>query len=280
MDQLDDDYAIGLDLGTTFSCIGVYKNGGVKIIPNRLSEKSTPSLVIMVDDEKDGFKPVVGEDTIDYLVKNYDTCIYEVKRLIGRDYSDPEFQKEIEKLPFNIVNNNGFPEVEIKIKGKSRTFSPVEISSLIIKKMILNAENYLNKKINKIIITVPANFNDSQRKLTKKAAESLGLKVIRVINEPTAAALSYGFDKKNKINENILVFDLGGGTFDVSILSIKEDEKNPDEASFKVLATSGDTHLGGEDFDNELVEYFLKKRKDQEKEIRKDKQAIKKLKIA
>ena len=280
MDQLDDDYAIGLDLGTTFSCIGVYKNGGVKIIPNRLSEKSTPSLVIMVDDEKDGFKPVVGEDTIDYLVKNYDTCIYEVKRLIGRDYSDPEFQKEKEKLPFNIVNNNGFPEVEIKIKGKSRTFSPVEISSLIIKKMILNAENYLNKKINKIIITVPANFNDSQRKLTKKAAESLGLKVIRVINEPTAAALSYGFDKKNKINENILVFDLGGGTFDVSILSIKEDEKNPDEASFKVLATSGDTHLGGEDFDNELVEYFLKKRKDQEKEIRKDKQAIKKLKIA
>ena len=248
MDQLDDDYAIGLDLGTTFSCIGVYKNGGVKIIPNRLSEKSTPSVVIMVEDEKDRFKPVVGEDTINYLVKNYDTCIYEVKRLIGRDYSDPEFQKEIEKLPFNIVNNNGFPEVEIKIKGKSRTFSPVEISSLIIKKMILNAENYLNKKINKIIITVPANFNDSQRKLTKKAAESLGLKVIRVINEPTAAALSYGFDKKNKINENILVFDLGGGTFDVSILSIKEDEKNPDEASFKVLATSGDTHLGGEDF--------------------------------
>ena len=248
MDQLDDDYAIGLDLGTTFSCIGVYKNGGVKIIPNKLSEKSTPSLVIMVDDEKDGFKPVVGEDTIDYLVKNYDTCIYEVKRLIGRDYSDPEFQKEKEKLPFNIVNNNDFPEVEIKIKGKSRTFSPVEISSLIIKKMILNAENYLNKKINKIIITVPANFNDSQRKLTKKAAESLGLKVIRVINEPTAAALSYGFDKKNKINENILVFDLGGGTFDVSILSIKEDENNPDKASFKVLATSGDTHLGGEDF--------------------------------
>ena len=280
MAQLDDDYAIGLDLGTTFSCIGVYKNKGVEIIPNRLNEKSTPSVVIMMGDENDEFKPVVGEDTIDYLVKNYDTCIYEIKRLIGREFSDPKFQKEKEKLPFNIVNNDGFPEVEIKINGKSRTFSPVEISSFIIKKMILNAENYLHKEINKIVITVPAYFNDSQRKLTKQAAESLGLKVIRVINEPTAADLSYGFDKKNKINENILVFDLGGGTFDVSILKIKNDENNPDKISFQVLGTSGDTHLGGEDFDNELVDYFLHKRKDQEEEIRKDKQAIKKLKIA
>ena len=219
MDELEDEYAIGLDLGTTFSCMGVYRNGGVEIIPNKNGEKTTPSIVIIT---KDG-NILVGEETTDFLVKNYDSCIYEVKRLIGREFNDKKLQEEIKKLPFKIVQSNRgkTPEVEIIINGQKKTFSPVEISSFIIKHMVKNAEKYLDKKITKLIITVPAYFNNSQRELTKQAAELIGLKVLRVINEPTAAALSYGFDKKQNINENILIFDLGGGTFDVIIVKIK-----------------------------------------------------------
>ena len=305
MDELEDEYAIGLDLGTTFSCIGVYRNGGIEIIPNRNGETITPSIVIFTDSEI-----LVGEDTTDFLVKNYDSCIYEIKRLIGRQFSDFKFQEEKQKLPFKIVHSDkgDYPEVEVHIKGDIKTFSPVEISSFIIKKMVKNAENYLEKKISKLVITVPAYFNDSQRKLTKQAAELLGLKVLRIINEPNAAALSYGFDANENRNEKILIFDLGGGTFDVSILDLsiilekdEEDKEKNDKykyKSFKVLSTSGDTHLGGEDFDNKLVEFFLKKiiddkgklMKNQEEadkwkkaikeEVMKDKQAIKRLKVS
>ena len=254
---MEDEYAIGLDLGTTFSCIGVYRNGGVEIIPNRNGEKITPSIVIINNDSN----ILVGEETIDYLVKYYDSCIYEIKRLIGRKFSDREVKIEMEKLPFKIVhaNNGDAPEVEVIINGTKKTFSPVEISSFIIKKMVNNAEIYLEKKISKLVITVPAYFNDSQRKLTKQAAELVGLKVIQIINEPTAAALSYGFGQTQDVNKKILVFDLGGGTFDVSILTIEKDN-NSNSLNFKVIATSGDTQLGGEDFDNELVDYFINKR--------------------
>ena len=278
MEELEEEYAIGLDLGTTFSCIGVYRNGGVEIIPNKNGEKITPSIVIITEDSN----ILVGEETTEFLVQNYDSCIYEIKRLIGRKFSDDEVKKEIKKLPYKIVHANmgDFPEVEVNIKGEKVNYSPVEISSFIIKKMVKNAESYLNKKITKLVITVPAYFNDSQRKLTKQAAELVGLKVIRVINEPTAAALSYGFDKKQDMNEKILIFDLGGGTFDVSILSLIKDKNNQNRLSFEVLGTSGDMQLGGEDFDNELVDFFLKKRKENENEIRKNNQAIKKLKIA
>ena len=300
MEQLEDQYAIGLDLGTTFSCIGVYRNGGVEIIPNRNGETITPSIVILTNDSK----ILVGEETTDFLVKNYDSCIYEIKRLIGREFSDSKFQEEKEKLPFKIVRSNqgDYPEVEVQVEGETKKYSPVEISSFIIKKMKENAENYLNKKINNIIITVPAYFNNSQRKLTKQAAELIGLKVLRVINEPTAAALAYGFDKKENTKEKILIFDLGGGTFDVSILDLsilsEKDEKNKENyKSFKVLSTSGDTHLGGEDFDNTLVEFFLKKiiddksklmkkeesdkwKKAIKEQVMKDKQAIKRLKVS
>ena len=168
--------------------------------------------------------------------------------------------------------------IEINSHGIPIKYSPVEISSFVIKKMINNAEKQLNKKINKLVITVPAYFSDSQRKLTKQAAELVGLKVLRVINEPTAAALAYGFDKTQEINEKILVFDLGGGTFDVSILSVKKDEINPNFKVFEVLGTSGDTQLGGKDFDNKLVDYFLNNH-EKKKEIKKDKQCIQKLKI-
>ena len=207
MEKLETEYAIGLDLGTTFSCIGVYRNGGVEIIPNRNGEKITPSIVIITNDSN----ILVGEETINYLVKYYDGCIYEIKRLIGRKFSDKEVQKEMEKLPFKIVhaNEGDSPEIEVTINGEKKTFNPVEISAFIIKKMVNNAEIYLNKKIKKLVITVPAYFNDSQRKLTRQAAETIGLKVIQVINEPTAAALSYGFGKNKEINGKILVFDLG-----------------------------------------------------------------------
>ena len=277
MADLEIDYAIGLDLGTTFSCIGVYKNENVEIIPNKNGEKTTPSVVI-IDNCLD---IKVGEDTNDYLVKNYDTCIYGIKRLIGRKYSDKELQKEIEKLPYKVIKakNEDTPMIEIINNGIPLTYNPVEISSFIIKKMVQTAEKYLQKKIRKLVITVPAYFNDSQRILTKQAAEIVGLKVLRVINEPTAAALAYGLDKKKEINDKILVFDLGGGTFDVSILSIKNDENSPGQKIFQVLGTYGDTQLGGEDFDNKLVEYFLNKM-DEKDIIKKNKECIKKLKIA
>ena len=276
----EEDFAVGLDLGTTFSCIGVYKNGEVEIIKNKRGEKTTPSVVIINNDSI-----LVGEDTIDYLVQNYDSCIYEIKRLIGRRFSDIEVKKEIEKLPFKITSlkQDDSPMVEVNVHGIPISYNPIEISSFIIKKMIQTAENYLNQKIKKLVITVPAYFSDTQRKLTKQAAELLGLKVLRVINEPTAAALAYGFDKNQENNEKILVFDLGGGTFDVSILHVKKDENNKDYKVFQVLGTSGDMQLGGEDFDNKLVDYFLNKRYIDEqkvKEIKENKQCIKNLKIS
>ena len=275
-----DEYAIGLDLGTTFSCIGVYRNGWVEIIPNRIGEKITPSVVIITNDSK----ILVGEETNEFLVQNYDSCIYEVKRLIGKKISEEERKQLQEKFPFQIVTSNkgNFPEIKINSNGKEVIYSPVEISSLIIKKMVFNAEKYLGKTITQLVITVPAYFNDSQRALTRQAAEALGLKVLRIINEPTAAALAYGFDEKQKHSSNILIFDLGGGTFDVSILSLNKD-KGKNTTEFEVLGTSGDTNLGGEDFDNALVELVLKKihyPADTIEQIRQNKQAMKRLKVA
>ena len=274
MSELEDDYAIGLDLGTTFSCIGVYRNGWVEIMPNRNGNKITPSVVII----KDNGEILVGEETTNFLVENYDSCIYEVKRLIGRHLDKEEIERLQNRLSFKIINSkDNF--TKIQIGGKE--FTPVEISSFIIKKMVKNAEKYLNKKIKKLVITVPANFNDSQRKLTRQAAELLDLEVLRVINEPTAAALAYGFDEKNINNNNILVFDLGGGTFDVSILALKKNSID-NSTIFDVLGTNGDVALGGEDFDNKLVEFVLKNLEDKKvaNMIKKDKKAMKRLKVA
>ena len=276
MDASGDEIAVGLDLGTTFSCIGVYKNGKVEIVPNKKDEKTTPSIVI-IDQNSD---VLVGEDTEDNLVKNYNTCIYEIKRFIGRKFSDKEVKKELERLPYKIIGSqdDDSPIIQVINNGIPITYNPVEISSFIIKKMVQTAEKYINKKITKLVITVPAYFSDSQRKLTKQAAELVGLHVLRVINEPTAAALAYGFDKNQELNEKILIFDLGGGTFDVSILSVHKDENNSESKVFQVLGTSGDTQLGGEDFDNKLVEICLDQQSNKDK-ILKDKQCLKKLKI-
>ena len=278
---MEDDYAIGLDLGTTFSCIGVYKNGGVEIIPNSVGEKITPSIVIFKDDEI-----LVGEDTTDVLVKYYDNCLYEVKRLIGLDFSQKNYKEEIEKLPFKVIlptQRNKQADIEVVINKQKKTYTPTEISSLIIKKMVHNAENYLHKKIKKLVITVPAYFSENQKKLTSQAAEMLNLDVIKIINEPTAAALAYGFTEDQSKDKNILVFDLGGGTFDVSILSFESEKNNKENVNTKnlsVLASSGDMHLGGEDFDNALVDFVIEKQNIDETKIRQNNQAIKRLKVA
>ena len=284
MEELEDSYACGLDLGTTFSCIGVFKNGGVEIIPNRNGDKITPSIITIIDQDT----ILKGEETIDHLVRDYDSSIYAIKRFIGRDFKKPEVKEEIIKgnFPFKITENSETNHliVEIEKNGKIMQFNLEEISSFIIRKMVDNAEEYLKRKINKLVITVPANFTDAQRKATKQAAELAGLEVLRLINEPTAAAIAYGLQGKNiNINQNILIFDLGGGTFDVTILKIVKQEGDI-EKCFEILSSCGDKFLGGEDFDNKLVEYFLdkfcKKNELSIKEIKNDKKAIKRLKIA
>ena len=284
MEELEDSYAVGLDLGTTFSCIGVFKNGGVEIIPNTNGDKITPSVITVLDQDT----ILKGEETLEHLVRDYDSSNYAIKRFIGRDFKDPKVKDEIknQNFPFNITENSKTHhlEVEIEKNGKLIQFSLEEISSFIIRKMVDNAEDYLKRKVNKLVITVPANFTDSQRKATKQAAELADLEVLRIINEPTAAAIAYGLQEKNiNNNENILVFDLGGGTFDVTILKIVKNQGN-NEKFFEILSTCGDKFLGGEDFDNKLVDHFLnkfcKKNEFSEKEIKKDKKTIKRLKIA
>ena len=236
MSGLEDGYALGLDLGTTFSCIGIYRNGGVEIIPNTNGEKVTPSIVTFLDNNN----ILKGEEAEEYLVKNYESSIYAIKRFIGTDITKKEIKDEIKEanFPFNIVNKKNIPNVEIEINKKKYYFPLELISSFVIKKMVQSAEDYLNKKVKKLVITVPHNFSEEQRKSTIEAANSAGIEVIRLINEPTAAALAYGLQEKNNLenNQKILVFDLGGGTFDVTILNINKDEKN--NQIFDVISTS------------------------------------------
>ena len=201
MSRLDEGLALGLDLGTTFSCIGVYRNGGVEIIPNRNGEKVTPSIVNVLDEDN----ILIGEEAEEYLVRDYDSSIFAIKRFIGRNIKDKEVQKElqIENFPYKIiVNKNNCPQVEINKNNKKLYFSLEQISSFIIKKMVQSAEKYLYQKVDKLVITIPANFNDEQRKSTMKAAKLAGIEVIRIINEPTAAALAYGLQEKNNLNNN------------------------------------------------------------------------------
>ena len=281
MDELEDGYAIGLDLGTTFSCIGVYRNGEVEIIPNRNGDKITPSIVTVLDDNT----ILKGEETLDYLVKNYDSTIYAIKRFIGREYNDRQVQTDIKKesFPFTLIGDpkTKNPTVQIKKNNKIIPFTLEEISSFVIRKLVDNAEKFLGKKVNKLVITVPANFNNAQRNCTKQAALLANIEVLRIINEPTAAALAYGLqDKENIPKGKILVFDLGGGTFDVTILSInKQNEEN-----FEIISTNGNKFLGGEDFDKKLVNYFLdnfcRKMNENKEEILKNKKIIKSLKIS
>jgi heat shock protein 5 len=243
----DNSPIIGIDLGTTYSCVGVWRNDKVEIIPNESGSRTVPSWV--------SFNPETGERLIGAAAKNQASSnpkntIYDAKRLVGRRFDDPTVSKDAKYFPFNIVSQDSRPYVSVNIKGEDKKFSAEEISSMILTKMKLIAETFINTNITRAVVTVPAYFNDAQRQATKDAGTIAGLNVVRILNEPTAAAIAYGLDKKGK-EKNILVFDLGGGTFDVSLLSV-------DEGVFEVLAISGDTHLGGEDFDNRLISHFVK----------------------
>ena len=257
---------IGIDLGTTYSCVGIFRNGSVEIIPNELGNRITPSVVAFTDDDR-----LVGDAAKNQAALNPKRTIYSVKRLIGRKYNDKEVQMDKKLLPYDIIDKDGKPYIQVEIKGNKKLYSPEEISAMVLTKMKTVAENFLGTKVKNAVITVPAYFNDSQRQSTKDAGTIAGLNVLRIINEPTAAAIAYGLDKKDK-ERNILVFDLGGGTFDVSLLTI-------DGGVFEVVSTNGDTHLGGEDFDHRILDYLLKKIKKQHgKDLKNDKTVIQKLK--
>jgi heat shock protein 5 len=236
---------IGIDLGTTYSCVGIFKNGRVEIIPNEFGNRITPSVVAFTDDER-----LVGEAAKNHALIDPKRSIHVVKRLIGRKFDDGEVQRDIKWLPYDVVSKGGKPYVSIETSNGKKTLSPEEVSSMILVKMKEIAENNLGQPVKYAVITVPAYFNDAQRQATKDAGTISGLEVLRIINEPSAAAIAYGLDKKQG-EKNVIVFDLGGGTFDVSLLTI-------DNGVFEVIATSGDTHLGGEDFDQRLTEHFVK----------------------
>ncbi|GLI59668.1 hypothetical protein VaNZ11_001607 [Volvox africanus] len=256
---------IGIDLGTTYSCVGVYKNGRVEIIANDQGNRITPSYVAFTDSER-----LIGDAAKNQATVNPKRTIYDVKRLIGRKYEDKEVQRDKKLVSYDIVDRSGKPYVSVDVNGEARVFSPEEISAMILQKMKETAEAYLGKTVKHAVVTVPAYFNDAQRQATKDAGTISGLNVVRIINEPTAAAIAYGLDKKGG-EKNILVFDLGGGTFDVSILTI-------DNGVFEVIATNGDTHLGGEDFDQRVMEYFIKLiKKKFKKDISGDARALQKL---
>ena len=286
-----EDLPIGIDLGTTFSCIGVYRNAAVEIIPNEIGDRITPSVVCFLDDET-----LVGEQTKYKTLKNPENIVYAVKRIIGRDSYQEEVKKDIKELfTYKVINKNGMPIIEINYSnGKKETYSPQEISAKVLAKLKKSAEEYLGRKFTKVVITVPAYFSQTQKNATIEAGKIAGLEVIKIINEPTAAALAYGFgkcqknnnidlfgrniildenqqynnnkiekeDKENKniINEKetkkIFVFDLGGGTLDVTLLELEED-------NISVINHSGRMHLGGEDFDNILLNYCIEKFKKQ-----------------
>ncbi|KAI9512142.1 heat shock protein 70 [Russula earlei] len=235
---------IGIDLGTT-----VQRGGRVEIIANDQGHRITPSWVSFTDDER-----LIGDSAKNAFHSNPTNTVFDAKRLIGRKIDDPETKRDIKHWPFKVVNKNGKPAVNVKYRGEERDFTPEEISAMVLGKMKETAEAYLGKKVTHAVVTVPAYFNDAQRQATKDAGTIAGLQILRIINEPTAAAIAYGLDKKSKSETRIIVYDLGGGTFDVSLLSI-------DDGVFEVLATAGDTHLGGEDFDNRVIEYFVKQYK-------------------
>eukprot|EP01084_Bolivina_argentea_P124225 220131_1 len=256
---------IGIDLGTTYSCVGVMQNGKVEIIPNDQGNRITPSYVAFTDAER-----LIGDAAKHQVASNPTNTVYDSKRMIGRRYTDKVVQKDIKLWPFEVVNKEGKPYVRVNYQGTERTFAPEEISAMILTKMRSVAEAYLGKSVSHAVVTVPAYFDDSQRGATKDAGTIAGMTVLRIINEPTAAAIAYGLDKKHK-DTNIIVYDLGGGTFDVSLLTL-------DDGVFEVVATNGDTHLGGQDFDERVMNHFIKVfRRKNKIDIRNNDRAIAKL---
>jgi len=258
---------IGIDLGTTYSCVGVFKNGRVEIIANDQGNRITPSYVAFTAEGE----RLVGDAAKNQLTSNPENTVFDAKRMIGREWTDKAVQADIKFYPFKVIEKMSKPHIKIETGSQGeKTFAPEEISAMVLGKMKETAEAYLGKKVTHAVVTVPAYFNDAQRQATKDAGTIAGMTVMRIINEPTAAAIAYGMDKKEG-EKNVLVFDLGGGTFDVSLLTI-------DNGVFEVVATNGDTHLGGEDFDQRVMEHFIKLyKKKKGKDLRKDVRAVQKL---
>ncbi|KAG0743073.1 hypothetical protein G6F57_005943 [Rhizopus arrhizus] len=261
--------AIGIDLGTTYSCVGVWQNDRVEIIANDQGNRTTPSYVAFTDTER-----LIGDAAKNQVAMNPHNTVFDAKRMIGRRFNDHEIQADMKHWPFKVVDKGGKPNIEVEHKGETKTFTPEEISSMVLTKMRETSEAYLGGTVDAAVVTVPAYFNDSQRQATKDAGTIAGLNVLRIINEPTAAAIAYGLDKKSKGETNVLIFDLGGGTFDVSLLTIED-------GIFEVKATAGDTHLGGEDFDNRLVDHFIQEFKRKfKKDISSNARAVRRLRTA
>ncbi|GEM10289.1 heat shock 70kDa protein 1/8 [Rhodotorula toruloides] len=261
--------AVGIDLGTTYSCVGVWQNDRVEIIANDQGNRTTPSYVAFTDTER-----LIGDAAKNQVAMNPHNTVFDAKRLIGRKFADAEVQSDMKHWPFKVIDKGGKPLISVEYKGEQKEFTPEEISSMVLLKMKETAEAYLGGTVANAVVTVPAYFNDSQRQATKDAGLISGLNVLRIINEPTAAAIAYGLDKKSEGEKNVLIFDLGGGTFDVSLLTIEE-------GIFEVKATAGDTHLGGEDFDNRLVNHFVAefKRKNK-KDLSSNARALRRLRTA
>ena len=263
-------YAIGIDLGTTYSCVGVFINDKVEIIANNQGHRTTPSVVAFTETER-----LIGEAAKNQAARNPHNTVFDAKRLIGRKFKDSEVQSDMKHWPFKLIEGaDQKPMIVVNYKGKEEKFFAEQISSMVLTKMKTTAEDFLGKQVKDAVVTVPAYFNDSQRQATKDAGAIAGLNVLRIINEPTAAAIAYGLDKVTENERHVLIFDLGGGTFDVSLLTMEQ-------GLFEVKATAGDTHLGGEDFDNRLVEYcsaqFLKTNGI---DIRQDGRAMRRLRTA
>ena len=261
--------AIGIDLGTTYSCVGVWENNQVSIIANDQGNRTTPSYVSFGEHER-----LIGDAAKTLVSSNPTNTVFDAKRLIGQKYDDPKLRTLFKHFTYEVVNDNNKPVIQVEYKNEKKRFTPEEISSMVLVKMKEIAESYIGKKVTDAVITVPAYFNDSQRQATKDAGVIAGLNVLRIINEPTAAAIAYGLDKKVEQEKNVLIFDCGGGTHDVSILCIED-------SIFEVKATGGDTMLGGEDFDTRLVEHFTDEIKKKHKtDLLDNKRALRRLRTA
>jgi len=262
--------AVGIDLGTTYSCVGIYQNDRVEIIANDQGNRTTPSYVAFTDTER-----LIGDAAKNQTAMNPTNTLFDAKRLIGRKFTDPTVQSDMKQWPFKVVPDGDKPQLQVQHLAETKSFTPEQISSMVLTKMKETAEAYCGEKVTDAVITVPAYFNDSQRQATKDAGAIAGLNVLRIINEPTAAAIAYGIDKgSSKGEKNCLIFDLGGGTFDVSLLTI-------DDGIFEVKATAGDTHLGGEDFDNRLLSHFVAEfKRKSKKDISSNPRALRRLRTA